>query len=475
MAERNKDYAKEKPKFEGPSRFPQSIEIENELLGNLIKDPQELFKLIPSITEDYFFHPRNKKIYSSMVELAKKGTVDALNISDYMSIKYPEETGVLEYLLELIKGTLYSTKNDEFVEILYRDMILRKINECGKTIIEASEHMDDHNKCLDFAESSILSLSKKVNEKNTMQSLVAASADYLGKLSQIAANRDVFKGLRTHYPILDYCTDGLKKGNLIILAARPSVGKSSFALNIVTNIMERKEKKVIAIFSLEMPAEQIVQRVMATMTNVTMKGVFSGEINEAGLEEIFVNHAVIGESDVYIDDNSLQTPNNIWSKCRRLKMEKGQLDLIIVDYLQLLNFNDPTSSKRVQELSETAEVTKNSRMLKMIAMDMLCPVVALSQLSRSIEGRDGNDKASKGVAKIPKLSDLRQSGSIEQDADVVMFLAREREDTEDKGKGYIILAIEKNRNGALWKIMYKWDGDHVRFTEDPDKKPPMSE
>lgn len=475
MAEVKKDNKKEKPDFEGPSRFPQSIEVENELLGNLIKDPQQLFKWIPTLNEEYFFHPRNKKIYSSMVELAKKGTVDALNISDYMAINYPEETGVLEYLIELLKGTLYTSKNDEFIDILYRDMILRNINICGKKIVEASEHIDDYEKCLDFAESSILSLSKKVNEKNIMKPLIDASSEYLDKLNKIAVNREIFKGLKTHFDELDFCTDGLKKGNLIILAARPSVGKSSFALNIVTNIMEKREKKVIAIFSLEMPAEQIVQRVMATMTNVTMKGVFSGEINASGLEELFINHSVIGESEVYVDDNSLQTPNNIWSKCRRLKIEKGQIDLIIVDYLQLLSYNDPTSGKRVQELNETAEVTKNSRMLKMIAMDMGCPVLALSQLSRSIEGREGPNKLSKGATKIPKLSDLRQSGSIEQDADVVMFLAREKEDSEDKGKGYIVLAIEKNRNGALRKIMYNWDGDHVRFTEDPNKKPPMSE
>lgn len=466
-----KNFIKEKPMFKGAGRFPQNQAVENELLGSLIDDPIALTEILPELTKELFFQSLNQKIFVAMSELSKKGTVDMLSIHDYMSINNPEEKGVLEYLGSLVKSMLYTSKLKEYKDILYRDMILRRISECGKNIVEASEHIEDYEECLDFAESQILTLSQKVSSNTSMIKLSTASSEYLSKLEKLAADRNIFKGLRTHYPQLDFCTDGLKKGNLIILAARPSVGKSSFALNIVSNLIENKEDKVIAFFSLEMPAEQTVQRLMSMMTSVTMKGVFSGEISESGFEELFRAHASFDKCNIYVDDRSLQTPNNIWSKCRRLKMLHGKIDLIVVDYLQLLNYNDPTSKTWGPVLSETTEVTKNSRMLKMIAMDLDCPVLALSQLSRSIEGRDRKE----GASNIPKLSDLRQSGAIEQDADVVMFLAREKEEAEDKGKGYIILAIEKNRNGSLEKIMYKWDGTHVKFIEDRGKKAPMSE
>jgi replicative DNA helicase len=473
MAPKDKQIRTKKT-FEGSARFPYSLEIENEVIASLINNNESIVKNLDGLTEDHFFHPLNQKLFIAIQKLSLNGNVDLLNVNDYMNIHYPEEKGVIEYLGNLIKSStsLYGTSLQEYKDILYRDMVLRRINDCGKSIVEASEKMDRYEDCLSFAQGSVLKLSQELNSGNSMIPLGKASGKFLEKIEELSKNRNAFKGLQTHFPLLDKVTDGLKKGNLIILAARPSVGKSAFAVNIVANIIEKREKKVIAIFSMEMPAEQIVQRLIAMMTSLDMVSVFSGNINQSGLDEVFKIHATFGETKVFISDQSLQTPNNIWSSCKILALQEEKIDLVIVDYLQLLNYNDPTSSKKTMELSETSEVTKNSRMLKMIAMNLSCPVVALSQLSRSIEGREkGKDQSGKTI--IPKLSDLRQSGAIEQDADVVMFLAREKEDTEDKGSGYIVLAIEKNRNGALRKIMYKWDGDHVKFTEDPNKKPPM--
>ncbi|MDD4120870.1 MAG: DnaB-like helicase C-terminal domain-containing protein [Clostridia bacterium] len=473
MAPKDKQLNSKKT-FKISARFPCSLEIENEVIASLINNNESIVQNLHGFTEDYFFHPLNQKLFIAIKNLSLEGNVDILNVNDYMTLHYPDEKGVMEYLGNLIKSStsLFGTNFQEYKDILYRDMILRRINDCGKKIVEASEQMDRYEDCLSFAQGSVLKLSQELNSGNSMIPLSRASGQFLEKIEELSKNRNAFKGLYTHYKELDRISGGLKKGNLIILAARPSVGKSAFAVNIMANIIEKQEKKVIAIFSMEMPAEQIVQRLIAMLTSIDMRSVFSGSISQSGLDEVFKIHAAFGETKIFISDQSLQTPNNIWSSCKILALQEGKIDLVIVDYLQLMNYNDPTSSQKVMQLSETSEVTKNSRMLKMIAMNLGCPVLALSQLSRSIEGRE-KDKEQKGKTIIPKLSDLRQSGSIEQDADMVMFLAREKEDTESKGSGYIVLAIEKNRNGPLEKIMYKWDGSHVKFTEDPSKTPPM--
>ncbi|HQC54368.1 MAG TPA: replicative DNA helicase [Clostridia bacterium] len=448
-----------------PFRFPANIAAERSMLGVLLSNPDEAPDFATKMTDEYFNNPRNKKIFNAIKALALTSTVDPIVVDSYLTNNGLGEAGLLEYMLEIVNELVYRYNGNEYYKALHNDMILRRILSTGKEITNAAGTTADYNTCLDDVQKKVFELSDGVGSLQSLEKAGDASTRYIAKLDKLAGNRDAFKGLSTNYKLLDHHTGGLRESNLIILAARPSVGKSAFVTNIVTKIIEgdfennQESDKVIAFFSLEMGKEEIIKRILSITTNITMNQAFRADFQQSDFEDIISVHNKLTRSSLYLDDTSAQTPSNIWSKCRRLKLEKKRLDLIVIDYLQLLSIIDPTQSSSVL-INETAEITKISRQLKMMAMDLKCPVIALSQLRR-LDGRKGD----KGKAIIPKLSDLRQSGSIEQDADVVMFLAREDEEAEDKSEGNIILAIEKNRNGALKRILYHFKGENVRFTE----------
>ncbi|MGI6136507.1 MAG: replicative DNA helicase [Christensenellales bacterium] len=461
---------KDEKKKEKQRRFPESQATEMNMLGVLLSNPIEAPDFASKMTDEYFNYPRHKKIFNAIKALALTSKVDPIIIDNYLTSHGEGEPDLLGYMMDLVNNLIYRYNGDEYYRTLYNEMVLRRIHSTGRSIVEAAETIPDNVACLDEAEKKMFELSDSLGNTQSLEHIKDAASVYVNKLDALAKDRNAFKGLSTNFPLFDKHTGGLRKKNLIILAARPSVGKSAFVTNIVTKILEgdfekgQTSDKVIAFFSLEMGAEEIVKRIVAITSNVSMKRTFTGELNTNDFTEIISVHDKLTRSNIYVDDTAAQTPNNVWAKCRRLKQEKKRLDLIVIDYLQLLSIKDPTESGGLT-MNETAEITRISRMLKMMAMALDCPVIALSQLRR-LDGR----KAEAGKALIPKLSDLRQSGSIEQDADVVMFLAREDENAVNKDEGNIILAIEKNRNGPLKRIVYHFFGEHVRFTERDEYK-----
>jgi replicative DNA helicase len=257
------------------------------------------------------------------------------------------------------------------------------------------------------------------------------------------------RGLKTGFYNLDKITNGLQKSDLILLAARPSVGKTSFAMNIVNHVAVN-EKKHVAVFSLEMPKEQLAQRSLCSTAFVSMSKALKGDLNSKEWEALWEANKKLSESSIYIDDSSLNTPVNILSKCRRLKREKG-LDLVMIDYLQLMSSSGRGKENRQQEVSEM------SRMLKVAARELNVPIIVLSQLSRAVETRKGK----------PVLSDLRESGAIEQDADIVMFLHRnDAVDGDVTTRSDLVdLIIAKHRNGALADIKLKFISEHTTYVD----------
>ncbi|MBR6751131.1 MAG: replicative DNA helicase [Clostridia bacterium] len=444
----------------GIKRYPNNYEAEQSLLCCLLIDGVVAGQVIPDIKEDYFYNSRHKKIFNACRDLFNKNqSIDVITVNDQMTHTKTSDINIMEYLIELTSAVPSAANYGEYVSILHRDMVLRKLITAANGIIEDAYASTDERASLDAAEKAIFEITSTTHRGDLVH-ISEVSSKLLNKLDQMGKDKSQFKGLSTHFPRFDRLTNGLQKGNLIILAARPSVGKTSFALNIVSNIIAKGESdKVIAIFSLEMPAEQLVQRLHATNTNVSLGHIKDGNVDENEQNELWVAHTNASECKIYIDDTSLISPGAIFSKCRRLASQEKKIDLIIIDYLQLMEAGNE-DGKRSRSENRQAEITGISRMMKILAMQMNCPVIVLSQMSRSIEQRDD---------KTPKLADLRESGAIEQDADIVLFLSREHEDDTKKGEYNVILDVAKHRNGGLDSIRLYWTGANVRFIEHQDQ------
>ena len=441
-------------------QYPNNFDAEQYLLCCFLIDGQAFNDYSKSITEEHFYAPKHKVIYRAMLSLQKQGVViNVITVNDIISKENAADIDTLEYLTELAEITPGAVNVGDYVRILDRDMMMRKLIEIGKAITEDAYTSLDANASVTRAEQLIYGLSNKTTTKGQLEHISVASQRFLARLELLASNPGALRGLETGYPRLDRVTNGLQPNSLIILAARPSVGKTAFVLNIIANIIRAKSEKVIAMFSLEMPSEQLVQRILATNTDIGMHEYTTGQISEGDINELWAAHMELGRSKVFLESVSMHTPGNIASRCRQLKAGEGggRLDLVIIDYLQLMA-NDKDKERRSS--TRQTDVSDISRMLKIMSMELECPVIALSQMSRGIEGRDDKE---------PRLSDLRESGAIEQDADMVMFLSREDEADKTMDRTNIILDIAKNRNGELKKIRYVFEGAHVRFTESDDQ------
>ena len=445
-----------------PRQYPNNFEAEQYVLCCFLIDGSTVQDHIKDVTEDHFYSPRHKAIFRAISYLADKGvSVNVITVNDRIAKEQSGDINTLEYLTELASVTPGAVNIRDYIKILERDMIMRKLIEIGNTITEDAYVSDDASASVTRAEQLIYALSNKTNTKGQLEHISSASQRFLARLEKLGSDPDALKGLETGYPRLDRVTNGLQPNSLIILAARPSVGKTAFVLNIIANIIRKKSNKVVAMFSLEMPSEQLVQRILATNTDIGMHEYSTGQIDEDSMQEVWNAHTELGGSKIFVESVSMQTPGNIASRCRQLKAGEGggKLDLVVIDYLQLMA-NDKDKERRSS--TRQTDVSDISRMLKVMAMELECPVIALSQMSRSIEGRTGDDKQ-------PRLSDLRESGAIEQDADMVMFLSRENEAEKIRESSNIILDIAKHRNGELKKIRYVFEGPHVRFTESEDQ------
>jgi replicative DNA helicase len=431
--------------------MPHDINAEQSVLGSLLLDSDLIGDVMDIISfDEEFYHEAHKEIFRTIKGLFSEGKmVDMITVSDELAKnQLLQVIGGFEYLSELSDvGTLIHNVSNH-AKIVHEKFMLRRLIKASTDIVEKGYDSHDVEQLIEEAESSIFEISQNRDKKGFQIISDILQVTY-EKIVQLHEDPNALTGIPSGFDALDEMTNGLQRSDLILIAARPSMGKTAFALNLCQHAAV-KEKKSVAIFSLEMAADQLVQRLLSAQSLVSIGDIRTGQIEDDDWFKLARSSAQLGESKIFIDDTPGITVAEIRSKCRRLKMNQG-LDLIMIDYLQLMS-GGGKQENRQQEISTI------SRSLKSIAREMNCPVIALSQLSRASELRADHR---------PILSDLRESGAIEQDADLVMFLYRDEyynPDTVDeklKGIGEVIIA--KQRNGETGKIYLAWLGKFTKF------------
>ncbi|MCX6761042.1 MAG: replicative DNA helicase [Candidatus Nealsonbacteria bacterium] len=439
--------------FELPGKLPpQSPEAEKSLLGSLLLDRNAIVRVVDFITPSDFYKGAHQEIYQVCRELFEKNEpIDLLSIAGRLRDKGKlEEIGGKSYLTEMINSVPTASNILNYAKIVQRKRILRDLIDAGSEVATYGyNENEDPEVLLDQAEKRIFSIAQKGLSQKFLP-VKESLAEAFERIDRLSKHKEGLRGLRTGFTALDNMLAGFQKSDLIILAARPSMGKSALAMNIAGHVAIN-EKVPVGIFSLEMSRDQLVDRLIADQAGIDLWRLRTGKLSAEGEDDDFsrIQHAlgVLSEAPIYIDDASMVNVLQMRAMARRLQAEKG-LGLIIVDYLQLMEPRNSMSTM-VQQMTEI------SRSLKFLARELSVPVLALSQLSRATEQRS---------PQIPRLSDLRETGAIEQDADVVLFIYREdkyREETTRKNIADIIVA--KHRNGPVGKVELYFDETRVSF------------
>ncbi len=433
--------------------LPHSLEAEQSLLGCLLLDTKIQVEVSAYLNEEDFFAESHRYIFEGMKTLISQNKpVDLVTLSDVL-----EKNGTLElsggmpYLTELSFVLPSSANYQRYLDIVKRNSVLRKLIKSSADIIEDCRSSMDSGRSLAYAEKVIYEVSADTDNSEVVR-INEVIPDVMNRFDELSKDKSKLSGIKTKFRDLDFKLNGLHGSDLIILAARPSVGKTSFAMNIVENVA--LEGYSCAVFSLEMGKEQLVQRMLCSVAGVSMANATRGVMNHSEWVRIAQAKEKLSKCKIFIDDSSMIKPSEILSKCRRLKRKFG-LDLIMIDYIQLMQ---PEKSKNSDNRQN--EITDISRMLKIMAKELNVPVIALSQLSRSSEKEK----------RRPMLSDLRESGAIEQDADIVLFIHRPEKNAtpsdikEGKVKqGVAEILIEKHRNGETGKIELYFRGECTKF------------
>ena len=431
-------------------QMPYSIETEQAILGSMLISENAAVYICSNFKSDAFYSLSHKKIYEQMLRLYQRNKpIDFVTIvSELDKAGTLEEVGGVEYLTSLTNIVPTGSNYLHYAEFLKRDHVLRQLITAGEKIVQMAYESDDMIKALKFAEKEIFDIGDKQAFSN-LEQISGAVKEVLDKFEKISQDKDCLKGLKTGLYGLDKITNGLQKGDLILIAARPGVGKTSLAMNIVNNAALQSNAKC-AIFSLEMPKVQLAQRSLCSHAFVSMTKALKGELSSDDWAALWQANKEFCEAQIYVDDSSLNTPMDILSKCRKLKREKG-LDLVMIDYLQLMSVTNGKNDNRQQEIGEM------TRLLKIAAKELDVPIILLSQLSRKVEDRTDHK---------PMLSDLRESGAIEQDADIVMFIYNPDNYVKDDNlkQGIVDLIIAKHRNGSIGTIKLKFISEHTTFT-----------
>lgn len=427
---------------------PHSIEAEQATLGSILIDNEAIYKVIDFLQPEHFYRTAHQIIYEAIRELFEKNEpIDLLTLSEYLKKKGKlDEVGGLSYLATLTNITPTALNIDVYAKIVEEKAILREIIKSGIDIINlAFSQEDEVEVILDKSQEILFNIAKKrmVTPFYPLKDLLKESFE---RIENLYKEKKGISGIRTHFKKLDEILGGFHKNDLIILAARPSIGKTSLSINISVNIA-LKERIPVAIFSLEMSREQIVEKILASTANVNFHKLKTSMLSDEDWSKLGRAYGPLYDAPIYIDDSSDISILEIRTKARRLKNTKN-LGMIVVDYLQLMHLRTKVEN-RVQEISEL------TRGLKKLARELEIPVLVISQLSRAIEKRE---------SKKPVLSDLRESGSIEQDADVVIFLNKEEENI-GKDQVTVELIVAKNRNGPLGKTKLKFLTNFAKFTE----------
>lgn len=443
-----------------PRLPPQNLEAEQSVLGGLMLDPEASDLVMDEVNAKDFYKSAHQKIFGVIEELNRRNQpVDILTVSNMLRDRDElEQIGGPSYLAEIIEQTPTAANIKTYAHIVKEKSILRRCIQVGGEIIEKSYEPDfeDVNTFINQVEAKVFAIAddKRADGLTSASEIVRGSLEKIEFLYNAKAS---VTGVPSGFTDLDRMTAGFQPGELIIIAARPSMGKTAFSLNIATNAAIR-QKKTVAYFSVEMGKESMMTRVLASEAQVNMSDVRIGRIADAAWPKLINTASVISEAPLYIDDTSGISPFEIRSKCRRLKAQKG-LDMIMVDYLQIMDLKQKVESREraVSEISKT---------LKEIAKEFRVPVIALAQLNRGVEGR---------ADRRPMLSDLRESGSIEQDADVIMMLYRddyyEKDNPDVKGMAEVI--IGKQRNGPTGTVKLAWLAQYGTFSNlAPDSMTP---
>ena len=440
-------------------QMPYSVETEQAVLGSILISENAANFVCSAFKENAFYSLSHQKIFSAMKKIySQNSPVDYVTVvSELDKEGVLEEVGGIEYLTTLTNIIPSGANYIHYCETLKRDLVLRQLINAGEQIIQFAYESDNMNEALKFAEKVIFDIGDKQSVSD-LEHIETSTGEAIEKFKIISQDKNAMKGLSTGLHALDKMTNGLQKGDLVLLAARPAVGKTSLAMNIVCNAALQDHAK-IAVFSLEMPKIQIAQRCLCSHACVSMEKALKGELNSDEWAALWQANKDLKASNIYVDDSSLNTPMDILTKCRKLKREKG-LDLVMIDYLQLMMSKD--SARDANRQQQIADMT---RMLKIAAKELNVPILLLSQLSRASEQRGGDHK--------PMLSDLRESGAIEQDADIVMFIHNPDayEKDESKKHGIRELIIAKHRNGPVGEIQLKFIGETTTFvnlTKDAD-------
>jgi replicative DNA helicase len=429
--------------------LPHSMEAEQSVIGSMIIDGEAIVIASEIVLGDDFYNKQYGILFNTMVELNDEGkSVDVVTLQDRLKEKdVPPEVYSLEFLRDLITAVPTSANIRYYANIVAEKSTLRKLIRVNEEIANACYvGKDSLEDILGDTEKRVFDL---IQQRNTgefvpIRQIVMNAMDNIEKASH---NKGNVTGAATGFLDLDYKTAGMQPSDLILIAARPSMGKTAFVLNIAQHIAF-KQNKTVAIFSLEMSKEQLVNRLFSMESKVDSQHLRTGNLSDAEWEKLIESAGIIGKSNLIIDDTPGISVSELRSKCRKYKLDNN-LEMVIIDYLQLMSGSGRSTDSRQQEISDI------SRSLKALARELHVPVIALSQLSRAVEQRPDHR---------PMLSDLRESGAIEQDADVVMFIYRDdyyNKDTEKKGIAEIIIA--KQRNGPIGTVELVWLPDYTKF------------
>ena len=435
---------------------PQATDLEEVVLGALMLEKEAVNEVIDILSPEAFYLDKHQKIFAAIKSLfGKSEPIDIMTVTNELKQRGELELVGGAYYISKLTNRVVSAANIEYhARIIMQKHIQRQLILISSDMIhDAFEDTTDVFDLLDKAENNLFQISENNLRRSydSMQDLVSRAITEIQKAKNAD---DKLRGVPSGYTELDRITQGWQKSDLIILAARPSMGKTAFALNLARNAAVNFNRP-IAFFSLEMSSVQLVTRLISTETSLTADKLRSGDLAEYEWQQLNTKVTPLTEAPIFIDDTPQLSIFELRAKCRRLK-QQHDIQMVFIDYLQLMTAKGDRGLNREQEISTI------SRSLKSLAKELEIPVLALSQLSRSVEQRPGSKK--------PILSDLRESGAIEQDADMVMFIYRpeyykEGVDSEDKPKGYTIIDIAKHRNGKLGEVELKFVGQYARFEE----------
>jgi replicative DNA helicase len=430
---------------------PHSVEAEQSVLGGLLLSADGWDAVAESVSASDFYRPNHRLIFRQIAQLAENlQPVDVITVADRLEASGElEVAGGLPYLAELAQNTPSASNIRAYAQVVRERASLRKLIEAAQDIAESGFNPEGRSseELIDEAERRIMQVGEQGQKAGGPQGVNPLLESALGRIEELFNSGGDITGLSTGFQDLDRMTSGLQKSDLVIVAGRPSMGKTSFAMNLVENAVLAQDKPIL-VFSMEMPSAQLITRMLSSLGRIDQTRIRNGKLEQEDWPKLSTAVTKLKDVPLYIDDTPALTPTEIRSRARRVHREHGELGMIMVDYLQLMQIAGSSEGR-------TAEISEISRSLKAIAKEFECPMVALSQLNRSLEQRPN---------KRPVNSDLRESGAIEQDADVIMFIYRDEvynEESPDKGTAEII--IGKQRNGPIGTCRLAFIGPYTRF------------